>query len=108
MFIQHRYRVEERFFPSDFQVRCRNFLAMNLPLTSKKIDKNAVYLSAYNERFLNHASTVFYRNRLYCAVGYVFNKNLRSELGYMAQTLEKTNRNQFQIVVFNNLPFNIN
>ncbi len=81
---------------------------MKLPLTSKKIDKNAVYLSAYNERFLNHASTVFYRNRLYCAVGYVFNKNLRSELGYMAQTLEKTNRNQFQIVVFNNLPFNIN
>ncbi len=70
--------------------------------------KNTVYLSGYNEIFLNHQSPIFDRNRLYGALGYVFNKNLRIEAGFMAQTLEKTNRNQFQIVVLNNLPFNGN
>ena len=47
---------------------------------------------------------MFDRNRLYGAIGYVINKNFRTEAGFMAQTLENTNRNQFQLVLFNNLP----
>ena len=54
--------------------------------------------------FINAESPLFDRNRLYGALGYVINKNFKVEAGFMAQTLEKTNRNQFQIVIFNNLP----
>ena len=36
---------------------------------------------------------------------YVFNKNIKAEAGFMAQTRQSGNRNQFQIVCFNNLPF---
>jgi hypothetical protein len=105
VFIQHRYRIEDRFLPSDFQMRFRYFLSFNIPLNNKKMVANAVYASAYNEIFLNAQKPIFDRNRLYGAIGYVFSKYLKAEVGFMAQTLETTNRNQFQIVVFNNLPF---
>ena len=72
------------------------------------IEKNAFYLSGYNEIFINAQQHIFDRNRLYGAIGYVFNKNIKMEGGYMAQTVSTGNRNQFQIVVFNNIPFTNN
>ena len=104
VFIQHRYRIEERFLPTNFQMRFRYFLAFNVPLNKKTMTAKAVYLSAYNEIFINGKTPLYDRNRLYGALGFVFNKNFRAEAGFMAQTLEKTNRNQFQLVLFNNLP----
>ncbi len=105
VFIQHRYRIEERFLPTDFRMRFRYFLAFNIPLNNKTMAANTVYLSAYNEIFLNAKSPLYDRNRLYGAMGYVINKSFKVEAGFMSQTLEKTNRNQFQIVLFNNLSF---
>ena len=104
-FLQHRYRIEERFITDDFQLRFRYFSGINIPINKRTLDKNAVYLSAYNEIFINSESPLFDRNRLYGAVGFVINKNFKAEAGFMAQTVEKSNRNQFQIVIFNNLPF---
>jgi len=103
--IQHRYRIEERFLKNDFQLRFRYFLGLNIPINKKVMEKNTIYLSAYNELFINAESPLFDRNRLYGALGFVFNKNLKIETGFMAQTHEKSNRNQFQIAFFNNLPF---
>ena len=105
IFIQHRYRIEERFISNDFQLRFRYFLGLNIPINKKTLDKNAIYLSAYNELFINAENPLFDRNRLYGALGFVINKNFKIEAGLMAQTLEILNRNQFQIVIFNNLPF---
>ena len=108
IFLQHRYRIEERFLPSDFQIRFRYFLSLNIPLNHKQMIEKTIYASAYNEIFLNAQNPIFDRNRLYGALGYVFNKSFKIEVGFMAQTLENTNRNQFQIVLFNSLPFHSN
>jgi len=108
VFLQHRYRIEERFLPKDFQMRFRYFLGINIPINKPRLEKNAYYFSAYNEIFINAQQNIFDRNRLYGAIGYIFNKNIKMEAGYMAQKLESTNRNQFQIVIFNNIPFNKN
>ena len=108
VFLQHRYRIEERFLPNDFQMRFRYFIGINIPINKPKIEKNAFYLSGYNEIFINAQQHIFDRNRLYGAIGYVINKNIKMEGGYMAQTVSTGNRNQFQIVVFNNIPFTIN
>lgn len=108
IFLQHRYRIEERFLSNDFQMRFRYFLAVNIPINKKTLEKNALYLSAYNEIFINDHKPVFDRNRLYGALGYVINKNIKIEAGFMAQTLENSNRNQFQIVLFNTIPFTNN
>ncbi|MNR59113.1 hypothetical protein D3C85_1802980 [compost metagenome] len=69
------------------------------------MEENAFYISAYNEIFLNAESPTFDRDRLYGALGYVINKNFRVEAGFMRQIQEKTGRNQFQIVIYNNIPF---
>ena len=103
--LQHRYRIEERFISDDFKLRFRYLLGINIPVNKRTLDKNAVYFSTYNEVFINAESPLFDQNRLYGALGFVINKNFKVEAGYMIQTFEKSNRNQFQIVIFNNLPF---
>ncbi len=106
--LQNRFRIEERFLSNNFKLRLRYLLGVNIPFNNTTLIKNTVYLSAYNEVFLNTKNSIFDRNRLYGALGYVINNTLKIEVGFMAQTLEKSNRNQFQLVFYNNLPFNGN
>jgi hypothetical protein len=98
--------MEQRFLTDDFQIRLRYFLNINIPLNKKTLDKNAIYLSTYNEVFVNTENKLFDRNRIYAALGFVINKNCKVEAGIMSQSLIQSNRSQFQIVIFNNLPFN--
>lgn len=104
VYLQHRYRIEERFIEDDFKMRFRYFLGLNLPLNKKEMVSKAIYLSLYNEIFLQPKSPVFDRDRIYGAIGYVFSKNIRVEAGWMTQLLEKSHRGQFQIALFNNMP----
>lgn len=104
-YLQHRYRIEERFIESDFKMRYRYFLGLNVPVSKREMAKNALYFSLYNEIFLNGNSPVFDRNRIYGALGFVINDHMKTEVGFMSQVYDRTHRKQFQIVLFNNLPF---
>jgi len=105
VYLQHRYRVEERFLKDDFKMRFRYFLGLNVPVNKPTMEEKAFYVSAYNEIFINGESPTFDRDRLYGALGYVINKNFRVEAGFMRQIQEKSGRNQFQIAIYNNIPF---
>ncbi len=105
LYIGHRYRVEERFLPDDFKMRFRYFLSMNLMLNKPSREPGALYLSAYDEIFLNDLEPVFDRNRLYGALGYVFRPQVRGEFGLMYQMFENRRRPQWQLVLFQNLDF---
>lgn len=107
-YLQHRYRLEERFLQDDFRMRFRYMLGLNIPINNKEMLPKTFYASAYNEIFLNLNSPTFDRNRVYGALGYVINKNLRIEAGYMNQIQENKNRGQVQIGFYNNIPFNKN
>ncbi|WP_299891531.1 DUF2490 domain-containing protein [uncultured Lacinutrix sp.] len=100
--LSHRYRFEQRFVEDDFKMRLRYFLGLNIPLQYKEDGKNPLYLSAYNEIFLNTESSVFDRNRLYGGLGYKFSKALRVELGYMNQFFENSGRDQINVIAFVN------
>jgi hypothetical protein len=100
--VQHRYRFEQRFVEENFKLRFRYFLAFNMPITKKEMIDKTVYLSAYNEVFLNTETDVFDRNRLYGGLGYKLNKTIRFELGYMNQFLSKGNRDQINVISFVN------
>ncbi len=100
--LNHRYRFEQRFVEDDYKMRFRYFLGLNIPVLKKDEETEKIYLSAYNEIFLNTESSVFDRNRLYGGVGYHLNKNLRLELGYMNQFFENSNRDQINIIAFLN------
>ena len=106
--LQHRYRLEERFLQDDFRMRFRYLLGLNIPLTHKEMLPKTLYISAYNEIFLHLDSPVFDRNRVYGALGFIINKNMRVEAGYMNQIQENKNRGQVQIGFYNNIPFTKN
>ena len=100
--LQHRYRFEQRFIESDFRLRFRYFLGINVLLNNKVMEDNTIYLSAYNEIFINTEGNIFDRNRLYGGLGYRVSKTIRMELGYMNQFLPHTSRDQINIVTFVN------
>ena len=94
--LQHRYRFEQRFVEDDFKLRFRYFLGISYPLTDQ------LYLSSYNEIFLNTVQNAFDRHRLYGGLGYKLSDRIKIELGYMNQFLINTNRDQINILgVFN-------
>lgn len=101
--VQHRYRLEERWVEdSDFKMRFRYFLSLNIGLNNKEIVDNTWYASAYNEIFINNNQTFFDRNRLYFGLGYKLNKYAKFELGYMNQFLNNANRDQVNIITLVN------
>jgi len=100
--VQHRYRFEQRFVEADFRMRLRYFLSLNIPLNKKEIIDKTVYLSTYNEIFLNTEGNIYDRNRLYGGLGYRLSKTVRLEIGYMNQFLPNTNRDQINIISFIN------
>ncbi|MGB4743745.1 MAG: DUF2490 domain-containing protein [Flavobacteriaceae bacterium] len=101
--LSHRYRFEQRFVESDFKMRLRYFLAFKVPILKTETSPTKLYLSAYNEVFLNTESDVFDRNRVYGGLGYQLNKNVRIEAGYMSQLFENSSRDQFNLITFVNL-----
>lgn len=103
LFVQHRYRFEERFLKDDFKIRFRYFLSLNIPFNRKVLEQNAFYLSGYNEIFLQTHTQVFDRNRLYGGLGYVLNQNIRLETGIMYQLYETSYRPQWQVICIGNL-----
>lgn len=103
--LQHRYRLEERFPENDFKLRFRYFLGLNIGLNRKEITTNTIYASVYNELFIHaNSAPAFDRNRVYAALGFAFQKNLKLELGYMTQVQEQKQRGQLQVALFNTLP----
>lgn len=100
--LSHRYRFEQRFVESDFKMRLRYFLALKVPLIKTEAVPAKMYLSAYNEVFLNTESSVFDRNRVYGGFGYQLNKRVRIEAGYMSQLFENSSRDQFNLITFVN------
>jgi len=83
-------------------MRLRYFLSLNIPFKDNESGKSSFYFSAYNEIFLNTESAVFDRNRLYGGLGYIINKNIKLELGYMNQFFETSNRDQINLITFVN------
>ena len=103
--VTHRFRLEERFFPSEFGLRARYFISVQKPLWSKNIAKGNTYLSAYNELFVDIKDPKFDRNRLYAGLGIGINESIRVETGYMIQAQKNITRGQLQLILINNLPF---
>jgi len=100
LWLQHRYRFEQRFVEDNFRIRFRYFLGLAYPMWKDKTSPKELYFSMYNEIFLNTERDVFDRNRLYGGLGYRLNETFRFELGYMNQFLNAGNRDQLNLVCF--------
>ncbi len=105
-YILHRFRFEQRFVESqDFRTRGRYFFTFALPFNQADLNQGAIYLTGYNEIFINgqrdigngNTVEIFDRNRAYGAMGYSLSNNLRMQLGYMQQTTNTWNKGQIQV-----------
>lgn len=101
----HRFRYEQRFPEGQaFRTRYRYNVFINIPLNKPTMDSKTVYLSLYNEIFINGQRNVgdgnfvevFDRNRLYVALGYLIKKGLKVQMGFMNQTTDTWRKNQLQ------------
>ena len=78
---------------------------MDVPLNGEDLKKGAVYLSLYNEVFINGQRDIgdgrsvdtFDRNRIYGALGYSLSDTLRLQGGYMYQSTQTIQKGQFQL-----------
>ncbi|WP_340063844.1 DUF2490 domain-containing protein [Ascidiimonas aurantiaca] len=101
--VEHRYRLEQRFFEDSFssftEHRARYRVLLTLPLNEKW------FLSAYNEIFINLQDPLFNQNRIYGAVGYRFKKNANIQFGYLKNHFSNVHFDRLQLALFYNLDF---
>jgi hypothetical protein len=106
-FLEHRYRLEQRWIVSKndsrYIDRLRYMIRVSAPLNKDKMEKNTFFVSLYNELFMHLAPIPFDRNRLYGAVGYQFSPLSNIQLGYLAQTVNVLTKHYLQIAVFYNV-----
>ena len=108
LYTKHRFRYEQRFVENqDLRTRYRYNLFVNIPLNKPSFEKNTLYLSIYNELFINgqreigngNTVEIFDRNRFYCALGYVIKKGLNVQLGVMQQSTNNWTKSQLQLSI---------
>jgi Protein of unknown function (DUF2490) len=93
--LEHRYRMEERWFRfrddvvpaglTRYRTRMRYRFNALLPLNHATFTDNTVFLSVYDEVFFNPRGPFFERNRLYAGLGYQFDKHLTVQAGWLNQ-----------------------
>jgi hypothetical protein len=105
IYLTHRFRLEQRWVDGqDFRMRLRYLFGIDYPLNQTTMDPGAVYLSFYNELFINANESIgngrrvdrFDRNRLYLAVGRALQRNRRIQFGYMHQQTDFLGKDQLQ------------
>jgi hypothetical protein len=102
-----RFRLEQRYVhsivgtvgnysegPTVYSNRFRLLQRFSVPLKGQKIEDKSLYLTAYDEFFVNFGKQIKYnifdQNRAYIALGYKLPNIGRLELGYMNQLLVKS------------------
>ena len=104
MKIRHRYRLEQRWVKlgekTTYKNRARYMLSVKLPIS--KNEDSPLFISLYDEIFLNISDNPFDQNRLFAALGYQFNKQMNFQVGYLRHRSENLNLNRLQLAVFLN------
>lgn len=107
--VEQRFRVEQRVLRANSNTtylnRIRYLVRLTVPINKIVIEKNTLFLSFYDELFINLSSLPFDRNRLYGALGYQFCPNTSIQIGYLVQTTSVITKQYLQAALFYNLDF---
>ncbi|MFD1143437.1 DUF2490 domain-containing protein [Larkinella insperata] len=92
---EHRYRIEQRWFgestPENLAVqgryrnRIRYRMNLMIPLNEETIKPKTVFVSVYDELFLNYKAPNLERNRIYAGLGYQLDLNWILQAGWVNQ-----------------------
>lgn len=99
LYVNHRYRLEQRFLEQPgtddyvFRQRARYRLMTILPIGHRDLTDHSFFLSAYAEPFISFGkgvgANILGQNRLYLALGYRVNPQVNFQLGYLNQYVIK-------------------
>jgi len=102
--IRHRYRLEQRWIEKNdtttYKNRARYMLSLKIPLSKNK--DFPLFLSFYDEIFLNLSETPFDQNRLFGAIGFQLNKNMNIQAGYLRHRAGELDLDRLQLALFLN------
>ena len=102
--IRHRYRLEQRWIEKNdattYKNRARYMLSLKIPLS--KNQDFPLFLSVYDEIFLNLSDNPFDQNRLFGAIGLQLNKNMNIQAGYLRHRAGELNLDRLQLALFFN------
>jgi hypothetical protein len=115
--IRHRYRLEQRWIKKvdviqisnnttiseptfSYKNRARYMVSVKLPIS--KNEESSLFISLYDEIFLNISDSPFDQNRLFAALGYQVNKQMNIQGGYLRHRSGGLNLNRLQLAVFLN------
>jgi hypothetical protein len=120
--IENRFRLEQRFIKmiasqeQGFQPaqRVRHRLQVRIPLKATTVKRSRVYLSLYNELFINATnledSETLDQNRSYGALGLNLSENNQLEVGYMYRFfpmsgMANQQEHSLQFSIYSSVPF---
>ena len=102
--IRHRYRLEQRWIEKNdnttYKNRARYMLSLKIPLSKNK--DFPLFLSVYDEIFLNLSDNPFDQNRLFGAIGFQLNKNMNIQAGYLRHRAGELDLDRLQLAIFLN------
>ncbi len=120
--IYHQLRTEQRWrrdyekgsdFHLDFRFRYK--ISAYYPLNMMHLDKGAIFLSTYNEIFIQAGKRIIYNhfedNRFFLGLGYILNDQLQFQTGYQWSFRHENspfiyqNRHIFRLSVYHNFDF---
>ncbi len=81
--LDHRYRIEQRFFSSGFRNRFRYRLNTTIPVVKTKNKSRILYMIASDEIFLTNTRPFFEKNRWLAGLTYSFNKYFAMQMAWI-------------------------
>ncbi|PKD20882.1 hypothetical protein APR41_12655 [Salegentibacter salinarum] len=120
--MNHQFRFEQRWkrdyiedSPFKLSHRFRYKLTAYYPLNNYKLINNTLFLSFYEEIFVQAGKSITYDyledNRMFLGLGYILNENIQVQVGYMWTFRYKEGPNSFEhrhiprVSVYHNLDF---
>ncbi len=100
-FMTYRLRLEEHLPENrDNFRRLRAFVTINRPLNQSTLDQGAVYLSLYDEYFVDLDNVNYALNRAYAGLGWKMTDHTSWQVGIMRQTTKTYANNQLMFNLY--------
>ncbi len=104
VFIEHRYRAEQRQTSAGYRNRFRYRIGAAIPLNTREIETGTVYLNLWEEIFLTNLAPYFERSRSFIGIGWEAMDRLAFQLGYVHQfdykINDETGRDFLQVSIY--------
>lgn len=85
LMLEHRYRIEQRWFTTGYRNRFRYRLNLILPINKPSFDPKTFFVTTFNEIFLTNKAPHFERNRFFAGIGYKLSSLFFFQSGYCNQ-----------------------